>query len=156
MKKIMMSVSEWKQISETLEDEKIEVPVWFTVTGSSMLPFIRANRDRVLLVPINDTLRTGDIVLFRTSYKTGRCCLHRVYKINDDTVQTFGDGNMWPDKPVSKDRILGKAILINRGERKIDCESLWWRFIFRIWATLWPIRTVLLKIAKVLKSRARG
>lgn len=139
------------------------VPVWFKVTGNSMFPFIRAHRDEVMLVPVKqEDLKVGDIVLFPGKYKGGDYCLHRLYKIDGDSVQTFGDGNNKPDGWFPKRFILGKAVLIKRGNLTIDCESPKWVKRFSRWNYLWKIRPVVIfpfkvfnKLDKMIRKRKK-
>lgn len=152
LEKISLSVDEWIALQQS-PDSQGEIPVWFQVTGSSMLPFIRPFRDNVMIVAVKkDELKRGDIVLFPGKYAGGDYCLHRLYKIEDDRVQTFGDGNRSPDNWQLKERIIGKAVLIKRGRLVIDCESPGWVKCFRLWNTLLPLRPVLLLPFRVMNK----
>ena len=62
--------------------------VQLTPVGSSMLPFIRGEVDSVVLRK-PESLRVGDIAL--APYQ-GRYVLHRVIRIEGDTVVMMGDG----------------------------------------------------------------
>ena len=87
-KKISLTVEEWVALQEQSPDGAEQIPVWFQVTGSSMLPFVRPFRDNVMLVAVEEeTLKVGDIVLFPGKYAGGDYCLHRLYRIEDDRVQ---------------------------------------------------------------------
>ena len=132
------------------------IPIWFQVTGNSMYPFIRANKDKILLVPVKqDELKIGDIVLFPGKYKGGEYCLHRLYKMEGDKVQTFGDGNLRPDSWFPKSNIIGKAILIKRGRITIDCEDPKWIRHFNRWNSRWRIRGFLLIPIRVVNKIKR-
>lgn len=145
MEKVSLSVREWAEMVRENPEGNFDIPVWFRVTGNSMLPFIRANTDDILLVPAKqEELKTGDIVLFPGKYSGGDYCLHRLYKMDGDTVQTFGDGNSAPDSPFPKKNIIGKAILIKRGRITIDCEDPKWIRRFDRWCSLGKIRKLLL------------
>lgn len=100
-------------------------------------------------------LKVGDIVLFPGKYKGGDYCLHRLYRIESDRVQTFGDGNQHPDHWQPKSQILGKALLIKRGRLTIDCESPRWRKVFWLWNSLLPLRPVLLLPFRVINKLRR-
>ena len=139
MDKITFTVEDWKKIKDS------GVPVWFRVVGNSMLPFIRANRDSVMIVPAGpEELEVGDIVLFEGRFRSSAYCLHRLYRIDGDMVQTYGDGNRGPDPWIKKSEILGKAVLIERGKRTIDCASPVWIRRFECWNRLRGIRPFLL------------
>ena len=155
-KKISLTVEEWVALQEQSPDVSGQIPVWFQVTGVSMLPFIRPFRDNVMLVAVEtEALKVGDIVLFPGKFAGGDYCLHRLYRIDGDRVQTFGDGNLHPDHWQPKKQILGKALLIKRGWLTIDCESTRWRKVFWLWRSLLPLRAVLLLPFRVMNKLHR-
>lgn len=156
MEKISLTVEQWVAQQEKSPEGAGQIPVWFQVTGGSMLPFVRPFRDRVMLVAVEaETLKVGDIVLFPGKFAGGDYCLHRLYRIEDDRVQTFGDGNLHPDNWQPKRQILGKALLIKRGRITIDCESPRWIRLFRLWNKLLPLRPMLLLPFRVMNKLHR-
>ncbi len=123
MEKISLTVEHWVALQEQSPEGAGQIPVWFQVTGCSMLPFVRPFRDQVMIVAVKEeALKEGDIVLFPGKYLGGDYCLHRLYQVEGDRVQTFGDGNLRPDGWQPKSQLLGKALLIKRGRLTIDCE----------------------------------
>ncbi|MCQ2505747.1 MAG: S24/S26 family peptidase [Lachnospiraceae bacterium] len=156
MEKVSLSVQEWAEMVHGNPESDSAIPIWFRVTGNSMYPFVRANMDDILLVPAKqEELKVGDIVLFPGKYKGGDYCLHRLYKMNGDMVQTFGDGNLGPDQPFPKKNIIGKAILIKRGKVTIDCEKPKWIKRFKRWTSLWKIRRFLLVPFRAIRKLKR-
>ena len=143
MDKFTLAIEQWLKLREN--DDSINIPVWFQVTGSSMMPFIRPFKDKVMIIAVDkEKLKVGDIVLFRAKCRGGDYCLHRIYKLDGDRVQTFGDGNRKPDIQMPRNNILGKALVIRRGETTIDCEDPKWVKRFERWNRLYKIRPVLL------------
>jgi len=156
MEKISLTVEQWGALQEQSPEGAGQIPVWFQVTGASMLPFVRPFRDNVMIVAVKEEeLKVGDIVLFPGKYLGGDYCLHRLYRIGGDRVQTFGDGNLHPDNWQPKRQILGKALLIKRGRLTIDCESSRWQKVFRLWNSLLPLRPVLLLPFRVMNKLHR-
>ena len=148
MQRISLSIEQWMALRQ---GGAIAPPIWFTVVGGSMRPLIRVNRDKVMLVSVQpEEIRVGDIVLFPGHFRGGEYCLHRVWKLDGDRVQTFGDGNLRPDRWFLRSRILGKAKLIKRGKKTIDCDDPKWRKRAARWCALWRIRPALLLPLKVL------
>ena len=140
--RVSLSIEQWMAMREGGAEAP---PIWFTVVGSSMFPLIRVNRDQVMLVSIMpENIKVGDIVLFPGHYKGGEYCLHRVWKLDGEKVQTFGDGNLRPDGWFPRSNILGKAKLIRRGKRTIDCDDLKWRRRAARWCALWRLRPILI------------
>ncbi len=142
MQRISLSIEQWMALRQGGAEAP---PIWFTVVGGSMRPLIRVNRDKVMLVSVQpEEIRVGDIVLFPGHYKGGEYCLHRVWKLDGDRVQTFGDGNRKPDDWFPRSRILGRAKLIRRGKQTIDCDDPKWRCRAARWVGLWRIRPLLM------------
>lgn len=118
--------------------------VQFTVSGSSMMPWIVNNRDSVNLISAkNIELKKGDIILFEPFKDT--YVLHRIMSVRPEGYMTIGDGNLYPDGYTSRESVIAKVISISRKDKKIDCESVKWKVIFRIWMFLRPVRKYLLK-----------
>ena len=156
MEKISLTVKQWAELQQQSPEAAGQIPVWFQGTGYSMLPFVRPFRDEVMIVAAKvDELRVGDIVLFPGKYLGGDYCLHRLYRIEGDRVQTFGDGNLRPDRWQPKSQILGKALFIRRGRLTIDCQSSRWQKAFRLWGRLLPLRPVLLLPFRVMSKLHR-
>ena len=160
--RVSLTIEQWMAMRE---GGAIAPPIWFTVVGGSMRPLIRVNRDKVMLVSVQpEKIRVGDIVLFPGHYKGGEYCLHRVWKLDGDRVQTFGDGNPRPDGWFPRERILGRAKLIKRGKQTIDCDDPKWQKRAARWVNLWRIRPLLMlphravdKIERTMrKTKAHG
>ena len=140
--RVSLTIEQWMAVREGGAEAP---PIWFTVVGGSMFPLIRVNRDQVMLTSVeSEDIKVGDIVLFPGHYKGGEYCLHRVWKLDGDRVQTFGDGNPKPDGWFLRSRILGKAKLIQRGKQTIDCDDPKVQRRAARWCALWRIRPLLM------------
>lgn len=146
--RVSLTIEQWMAMRE---GGAIAPPIWFTVVGGSMRPLIRVNRDKVMLVSVQpEEIRVGDIVLFPGHFRGGEYCLHRVWKLDGDRVQTFGDGNPKPDGWFPRERILGRAKLIKRGNRTIDCDDPKVQRRAARWCALWRLRPLLLLPHRVM------
>lgn len=114
-KVIPLSIASWHEL--TLEG--IVPPMRIPINGVSMYPLIRRNRDMVSIVPITEPLTVGDIVLFADPRVPNRYVLHRLWAVNGNKVQTWGDNCDGPDGWLPDTCIWGKAVLIERGKRHI-------------------------------------
>ena len=151
--RVSLSIEQWMALRE---GGAVAPPIWFTVVGGSMFPLIRVNRDRVMLVSVTpDEVKVGDIVLFPGRFRTANYCLHRVWKLDGERVQTFGDGNRKPDGWFPRSNILGKAKLIRRGKRTVDCDDLKWRRRAARWCALWRFRWLLILPHRVVDKVER-
>lgn len=140
--RISLTIEQWMALRE---DGHEAPPIWFTVVGGSMRPLIRVNRDQVMLESANpDDIKVGDIVLFSGNYRGGNYCLHRVFKLDGDMVQTFGDANSRPDGWFARKNILGKVKLIKKDKRIIECDDPKVRKRAKRWCALWKIRPLLM------------
>ena len=150
---VSLTIEQWMAMREGGAEAP---PIWFTVVGSSMFPLIRVNRDKVMLVSIQpEEIRVGDIVLFPGRFQTANYCLHRVWKLDGDRVQTFGDGNPKPDGWFPRSRILGKVKLIKRGKKTIDCDDPKVQRRAARWCALWRFRPLLLLPHRVVDKIER-
>ena len=84
-----------------------------------MEPLIRMNKDIVTIIPLEEIPQIGDIVLF-ADQKQGRYVVHRVWSLNDGKILTWGDNCPAPDNWLPLEDVWGKAVLIERGKRKIQ------------------------------------
>lgn len=122
-------------------------PVTIKVKGSSMLPFIVGNRDKVRLV-VSRVYLPKDIVLAEIA--PGRYVLHRIKEITGSGtslgVTLMGDGNLVGCEHCSLSDIAGKVDCIFRNRKEVDPTSRRERIAVDIWLRLTPIRRWLLAI----------
>lgn len=78
-----------------------------TVTGCSMLPMLRQHRDSVILAPISDRLKPGDIALFQR--EDGRYVLHRVISLLPEGYRFCGDNQAIPET-VTQQQLIARAV----------------------------------------------
>ena len=117
--------------------------VIFKPKGMSMLPFIRGGRDSVLLRKAGE-LKVGDIALAEIS--EGRYVLHRIEKIEGETIVLMGDGNLVGRERCRREDVMAIAVKIIKGSREIDCQSPGHLRNAEIWKRLLPVRRYLLAI----------
>ena len=79
------------------------------ITSGSMWPVLK-QYDVVLIqkVPKED-LRVGDIVVWQNDKGF---TIHRIVKLDADTLTTKGDANFTEDKPVAYSEVIGKTVMI--------------------------------------------
>ena len=123
-----LSVVEWHILAE----EKTAPPVRIQLSGGSMAPLIRMNRDYITIVQLEEKPIVGDIVLFSPP-ENERYIVHRVWNIYEDKVQTWGDNCIGPDPWIPYEAVWGKVVLIEHGKRRIvpnPAKGLRWA---RLW-----------------------
>lgn len=135
-------------IEEILESGK---EVRLTVSGNSMWPFIRHNRDSVILIPCDaSSLKKGDIILFEAA--KDHYILHRITKVKKDGYITTGDGNLHRDGFIAQKAVRAKVNLVYREGRVIDCGKWYWKAVFRLWMAAFPVRRYLKKALICVKK----
>ena len=126
---------------DRLLKEKKEVR--FTPSGVSMRPFIEGDRDSVVLAPMNRPPRVGDMILARVETLCGRktYVLHRLIRIEGETIVLRGDGNIGGEERCAAGDIIGRVVRIDspKGHKKLLTRGYVWQFLF-------PVRKWLLKI----------
>lgn len=111
--------------------------VIMTPRGVSMLPFIRGEKDSVLLRKISP-IQVGDIVLVNFN---GTYLMHRIMAINGTRITLMGDGHLQGTETGNISDVIGTVIeIIRPNGRHIKPTK------GRIWVRLLPIRKYLLKI----------
>lgn len=100
-----------------------------TVTGRSMMPFLRDRVSRVRLTAISQPKR-GDVVLYRR--QNGGYVLHRIAACcGDGTYVMCGDAQTVLEPSIRRDQLIAVMTAFARGERWRGCDDpayrLWWR-----------------------------
>lgn len=119
--------------------------VMLTVTGNSMLPFLRDGRDSVVLGKLEKPPKRGDIVFFKRA--NGAYVLHRVVKRKGDLYYFSGDAQRVVEGPIEKGRLLAICESVVRDKEEISKNSpLWLSYKLRFFKTKRKIRACVEKI----------
>ena len=146
-----ISIPEWHRLSR----EGTAPPVRIRLNGISMYPLVRMNLDYVTIAPIQELPVAGDIVLFING-NTGHYVVHRLWKVEDGKVLTWGDNCPAPDGWFQMDAVLGKVAQIERGKRIIypdPKKGLRWA---KIWHKIKPGFYFLWRIKKAIARRIKN
>ena len=127
------------EVSELLSEGK---EVIIKTKGSSMLPFIRGDRDSVKLLK-KEPLQVGDIALALTG--PGRYVLHRIIALDSDEVTLMGDGNLRGTERCRAEDVKGCVIQILDEDGKPRPLS-----DGKVWRRLKPFRRIILGIYRRL------
>ena len=129
--------------------------VRMTVTGSSMLPFLR-DGDMVELEPA-PALRLGDMVLVRTDPPGGseRYVLHRIMRMVGGAFFIRGDAQRHGEGPFIPDAVLGRVAAAWRNGRTRALGRGLWRLAGLVWARTSPLGFFLIQLALPLWQLGR-
>ena len=113
--------------------------VTLTVKGNSMNPFMVHLRDQMTLGPWKEgDLRKGVVALVLD--KRGNHLIHRIIKVEKDSVTLLGDGNTTMTEEATIDNVIGIMYAFHRKGRTYTPDSLTWRIYSAIWMLLTPVR----------------
>lgn len=126
-----------------------DVPL--TVTGNSMSPFLRGNRDTVVLSSINRPLKRGDIVFYLR--ENGSCILHRIKRIKKNGYFFVGDAQTAVEGPVGREQLLAVVTAVVRDGERLSSGDAKWNFYKYVWIRLVRLRPVIVKIYSKIKAR---
>ena len=119
------------------------------VKGSSMLPFLRGDKDSVELEKASE-IKCGDIVL--AYVEECRFVLHRIIKIDGEHIVLMGDGNLKGCEHCRISEIKAKAVNLIKpakgGYKKISCTDRTHMRKAYLWKKLLPVRRYILAIYK--------
>jgi hypothetical protein len=111
------------------------------VKGNSMNPFFVDGKTVVTLKRLSRFFRKSDIVLAKTS---GKAILHRIVKIDGETVVLQGDGNTTKEM-IHADEIIAHVISY-RNKKTIDLENHRLRFAMYLWIKLRILRRYFIRL----------
>lgn len=117
-------------------------------SGRSMMPFIRDEKDELVLAQMQENPLVGHILLVRMD--NGRYIIHRVVKVDAETITLRGDGNPYGCETVKHTQILARVTGIVRGGKFIREGSWQWNAFDLLWTSNPFMRRVLLYIYKRL------
>lgn len=118
--------------------------VTFRVRGRSMRPMIEGDRDSVVLVPCTGEVKKDDIILAEVSPK--RYVLHRIIKVDGDTLTMRGDGNLLGTETFRRSDVIGRAEAFIRKGKRLEMNSRKWKIYSWFWARMLPVRRYLIFI----------
>lgn len=115
--------------------------VTINVKGFSMHPFIRGDRDSVILKKL-DVYNVGDIVLANIGDNV--FVIHRIINISNNIVTLMGDGNVVGVEKCKLSDVAGVVDTIIRKGKNVDPNSKKELRRSKLWKKLLPIRRYLL------------
>ncbi len=110
--------------------------VWLGVTGSSMYPFLRSDRDMVQLAKADiHEVELFDIVLIQRL--NGDYILHRLVEKSEDQRHFFlcGDAQKEKEGPFFPSQLIAKVCAVRKGKRELSCQSAVWKWLVKKWHT---------------------
>ena len=114
----------------------------FNPKGTSMLPTIHNDGDRVVIKKAVDPLKKYDLPLYIRD--DGQFVLHRVVGVNADGTYNMCGDNQWAvEKGIRHDQLAGIVTEIHRGKRTFSADNKLYCAYVRIWVGIMPLRHIL-------------
>ena len=123
------------------------IPCHLTVTGDSMRPFLRHQRDGVILTPVSGEICRGDILFYLRAPNAP--ILHRVHRVEGEQLIMCGDAQTGLE-PIARAQVLGIVSHIKREGKVIPCDHRRLRLSVAVWMCLRPVRPYLLALLNKL------
>ena len=141
-------------IPRILQNLQNDRPCTLWITGTSMVPFLRSEKDAVVLKAFDGQAKKGDLLLFQRA--NGQYVLHRIHKISKNGIYYLCGDNQTQMEPVAPEQILATVTQIQRKGRRFSASHWLWTLLSKIWMVLFPLRPILLPILhsiwKILKG----
>ena len=88
------------------------------ITSGSMWPVLKEG-DLVFIQGVNSTdLKINDIVVYKNRVNN-TLTIHRIVKLDKDTLTTKGDANFSEDSPAKYEDVIGRAVFIGNSPARI-------------------------------------
>lgn len=123
----------------------------FNPHGTSMLPMLHDDGDRVILKKPRGELKKYDLPLYRRT--DGAFVLHRVVRRPENGVYTMCGDNQWAlEKGIKHSQIIGVVIEFERKGKKISTENKLYKLYARVWVAIMPLRHLVIGGSRKVKS----
>jgi signal peptidase I len=127
----------------------------FNPRGTSMLPTLMNEGDRVVIVKPKGELKKYDLPLYRRS--DGSFVLHRIVRNPKNGVYTMCGDNQWVlEEGVNHSQIIGVVVSMCRKGKNISVNNALYKFYVKIWVTIMPIRHIVIgglrRIKRLIKK----
>ena len=114
------------------------------ISGSSMAPFLVHHRDSILIGPITDELKRGDMVFYER--ESGQFVMHRIRKVKKEGLYLIGDAQTITEGPLNPERVFAIVKNVQRKGKWVGPEDRWWKFFATTWLRLIPLRPFILEL----------
>ena len=142
-----------KPAIETLQLEKElkkQGSVIWRCNGISMNPFIKPDRDLVILESIKSEPDPYDVVMYKLG-NDKQYVLHRLINKEEDKYVILGD-NCTTIENVPKDKVIAVMTGIIRDGKKIDTDTLWYKLYEQLWIKPYKFRINAIKTKHRIKA----
>ncbi len=124
----------------------------YTVTGISMLPFLRQRRDIVEIHACGASRpKRYDVVLYR---RNANYILHRIVRVLSDGYILSGDHNTFVERDITDAEILGVMTRVIRDGKSVTPDNFLYKCYVHLWCAPYPVRIFILRCVRKLRRIA--
>ena len=118
-----------------------------SVSGFSMYPLLKNQRDTVTVEKISRRLKKYDVPLYRRNEKH---ILHRVIAVKDNGYIIRGDNCFFIETDIKDENVLGVMTSFCRNGHIHSTDEFGYKLYSRIWVFIYPLRFVLRRLRNLL------
>lgn len=137
----------YMSVLKELVEEGREVSL--LISGSSMEPLLRDQRDSICFKAPDRELAKGDMVFYQRT--NGQYIMHRIYRVSPEGYYLVGDHQVVIEGPLKREQIFGLITKVQRNGRWIGPESLTWKFFVHVWPRTIPMRAAFGRVKRKLR-----
>lgn len=124
------------------------------ISGSSMEPFLKHQRDYICFRSPDRELVAGDMVFYQRV--NGQYIMHRIYRVAPEGYYLVGDHQVEIEGPLERSQIFALVTKVKRKARWLTPDSLTWKFFARLWPKTIPLRRFLIRVRGRLSRMVKG
>lgn len=125
------------------------------ISGWSMNPFLRHQKDYIYFEKPRFPLKEGDMVFYQRD--NGTFAMHRIYRKNKNNMfDLLGDGQLVVEPGIRREEIFAVVTAVKKNGKWIRGNRLQWKFYQYLWPKLFPVRRWLFQVLNCIslhKSR---
>ena len=122
--------------------------------GTSMNPLLKSGRDKAYIENLKKPLKKGDIVLYTRDNKS--FVLHRIVKIRGEKLIIRGDNNLFYERDIKKEDIIGILAALYRKGKYMEKESGQFKWFAVFNKLRFPVIFIYRKTKQYLWKKLKG
>ena len=119
------------------------------ISGNSMEPFLKHQRDYICFKRPDRALAAGDMVFYQRA--NGQYIMHRIYRVAPEGYYLVGDGQVVIEGPLEASQIFALVTKVKRKDRWIGPDDQLWKFFAHVWPKTIPARAFCGRVQRKLR-----
>lgn len=119
------------------------------ISGNSMSPFLKHQRDTIIISKPVSPFKKGDMVFYIRN--NGQYVMHRIHHIKNGQLYIVGDAQREIEGPIDPKQVFGIIHKVIRKGKLIHKGNFWWEFFEKFWINVVPWRRYFIRIYGIIK-----